>query len=84
MTESEVIKEKIKGYSSIVYLQWHITERCEERCRHCYIGTENQNLGLSENKRIVDLFASYGAKKTSMFLFHSRVGIHYYTKTYGI
>jgi MoaA/NifB/PqqE/SkfB family radical SAM enzyme len=28
--------------------QWHITDRCDQRCEHCYIFAENKNIPLTE------------------------------------
>ncbi|GAB6181406.1 hypothetical protein JCM14036_27250 [Desulfotomaculum defluvii] len=28
--------------------QWHITDSCDQRCQHCYIFSENQNLPVKE------------------------------------
>lgn len=28
--------------------QWHITDSCDQRCKHCYIFSEDQNLPLKE------------------------------------
>ena len=28
--------------------QWHITDTCDQRCQHCYIFSENNNIPLIE------------------------------------
>lgn len=28
--------------------QWHITDKCDQRCKHCYIFSENNNLPVQE------------------------------------
>lgn len=28
--------------------QWHITDYCDQRCKHCYIFSENQDIELLE------------------------------------
>ena len=47
-------------------LQWHITEKCEQRCKHCYIfnGREHDfcELSIEELKRIVDDFVETTSK----------------------
>lgn len=36
-------------------LQWHVTERCNLRCRHCYQANETDSeLSLDEEKNVVD------------------------------
>ena len=36
-------------------LQWHLTDRCNFRCRHCYAETyESEELSLNELKRVFD------------------------------
>ncbi|MBW2529056.1 MAG: radical SAM protein [Deltaproteobacteria bacterium] len=38
-------------------LQWHITERCNLRCTHCYQdGRSTVELGLTESRRLLDDF----------------------------
>ncbi len=37
------------------FIQWHLTERCNLRCRHCYQGTEKvREMTASEIKREID------------------------------
>ncbi len=32
------LKKKEKSMSKQVFsIQWHLTERCDQRCKHCYI-----------------------------------------------
>jgi MoaA/NifB/PqqE/SkfB family radical SAM enzyme len=38
------------------YFQWHLTERCNRACRHCYQdGSPTSELGLNDLLTIVDL-----------------------------
>ena len=40
------------------YFQWHITERCNKHCRHCYQdGTHSDELPLEQLGRILDLMS---------------------------
>jgi radical SAM protein with 4Fe4S-binding SPASM domain len=38
------------------HLQWHITERCNFRCKHCYIEDEIEELPLSELSLILNQY----------------------------
>jgi len=31
-------------------LQWHITNRCDQKCKHCYIFNSGQNVRLNDFK----------------------------------
>jgi len=44
-------------------LQWHITNACDLRCRHCYDRSRVETLQLEEMQRIVDDFASFCRRK---------------------
>ena len=35
-------------------LQWHITQRCDLNCRHCYDRSDQQDVGLSQGLAILD------------------------------
>ncbi len=44
------------GLGDEFYFQWHLTERCNRACRHCYQnGKPTSELGLDNLFRIVDL-----------------------------
>ncbi len=40
-------------------LQWHITQRCELNCRHCYDRSERKEVGLSEGKTLLNQFYTF-------------------------
>jgi radical SAM protein with 4Fe4S-binding SPASM domain len=51
----------------ILSLQWHLTDRCNWRCRHCYAeGYEGEEMSLPELKRVfleyIDLLKKTGKK----------------------
>ena len=50
-------------------LQWHITERCNLRCTHCYQNKEiiKNELNLQEKYSVVDKFLSFIKKLNSSF-----------------
>ena len=44
------------GLGDEFYFQWHLTERCNRACRHCYQnGKPTSELGLDDLFRVVDL-----------------------------
>ncbi len=49
-------------------VQWHITEVCSNRCKHCYINSssnkerQNQEMGFKELIHILDNFAAFEKK----------------------
>ena len=47
-------------------LQWHITEKCDQRCKHCYIfnGREHANceLSIEQLNMVIDDFIKTSAK----------------------
>lgn len=45
------------GFPSLRYLELQITDRCNLRCRHCYLGeTEGRELPVSEIRAVLDEF----------------------------
>ncbi len=40
-------------------LQWHITQRCELHCRHCYDRSERKEVGLEEGRILLDQFYTF-------------------------
>jgi len=50
----------LKPIETSFVLQWHVTNRCENRCAHCYIANEEKildkpnRLSLDESKKIMD------------------------------
>jgi selenobiotic family peptide radical SAM maturase len=40
-------------------LQWHITQRCDLRCRHCYDRSDRRDVGYEEGVRILDQLRSF-------------------------
>ena len=44
-------------------LQWHLTQRCDLRCRHCYDRTDRQELPLDRSLDILDDFDRFCAEK---------------------
>jgi len=55
--------------NNIINLQWHITDRCENNCSHCYIQDENKLLGerrdtitLKDAKKIIDELYLYSLR----------------------
>ena len=59
MLEVKELKKNIMAGSAIrsfdFFIQWHLTERCNLRCRHCYQGREKvQEMTLDELKREID------------------------------
>lgn len=48
------VKNKITSYNSIMFIQWHLTDLCEEKCSHCYLTERKGDLSVSENKKIID------------------------------
>lgn len=48
-------------------IQWHITDSCDQRCKHCYVwqnegGQRSVNLGREECSRIVQNISDFGGK----------------------
>lgn len=41
----------------VFYLQWHITERCNLRCAHCYQSGRRSELGYEQQVRLFERFA---------------------------
>jgi len=44
MYEKKVVNSALKivrGRESLLAVQWHVTERCSNKCKHCYIYDEN-------------------------------------------
>lgn len=69
-TESDLIKNKIITVSGLKYdlfspeallLQWHITDRCNLRCIHCYLDKKYQSieLPLEQLKEIFEQYISF-------------------------
>ena len=59
MLEVKELKKNIIAGSAIesfdFFIQWHLTERCNLRCRHCYQGRRRvQEMTLDELKREID------------------------------
>ncbi len=59
MLEVKELKKSIIAGSAIktfdFFIQWHLTERCNLRCRHCYQGRRRvQEMTLDELKREID------------------------------
>ena len=52
---------QINTYNKILYIQWHITNNCEENCKHCYntSNINNTDLSLNENLAIIDRIIEY-------------------------
>lgn len=56
----------LKPIETNFVLQWHITNKCENRCSHCYISNlekevDNPNrLNLEESKRVIDDLVKLG------------------------
>jgi MoaA/NifB/PqqE/SkfB family radical SAM enzyme len=54
----EVKKHVVAGSATKTlefFIQWHLTERCNLRCRHCYQGDRPmQEMTLDEVKREID------------------------------
>lgn len=52
------------GFGKEFYFQWHITERCNLRCKHCYHENYNSQgeLSLEELLKVLDLFDSTATK----------------------
>jgi radical SAM/SPASM domain protein of ACGX system len=44
------MKDKKQIIDKYFSFQWHITDSCDQRCRHCYIFSENNNILLKETK----------------------------------
>lgn len=40
-------------------LQWHITQRCDLNCRHCYDRSERPDAGLDDGLRVIDQTAAF-------------------------
>jgi selenobiotic family peptide radical SAM maturase len=45
--------------SSLFTLQWHITQRCDLACRHCYDRSERREVRLEEGLGILDQLRSF-------------------------
>ncbi|OAQ21590.1 thio(seleno)oxazole modification radical SAM maturase SbtM [Thermosulfurimonas dismutans] len=45
--------------SEIFTLQWHLTQRCDLACRHCYDRTDRRPLNLKEALRVLDRFYDF-------------------------
>lgn len=52
------------GFGQEFYFQWHITERCNLRCKHCYHESYDSQDELSSDEllKVLDLFDSTAAK----------------------
>ena len=49
-------------------IQWHITDACDQRCKHCYIFAENpgirpRSMPFPQMKEVVDRCCAYAARK---------------------
>lgn len=40
-------------------LQWHITQRCDLRCKHCYDRSEREDVTLDQGLRLLDELAGF-------------------------
>src|SRR3970040_2314269 len=59
MPQVKEVKEHIIAGSAIktfdFFIQWHLTERCNLRCRHCYQGRRKaQEMPVEEIKQEID------------------------------
>ncbi|MFC1484932.1 thio(seleno)oxazole modification radical SAM maturase SbtM [bacterium] len=41
-------------YSNFFSIQWHITNACDLKCKHCYDRTKRSNLSLEQGYKIID------------------------------
>lgn len=49
------------------YVQWHVTNKCVQQCKHCY-GEQGQELGLQPLLRIADALQEFCAKYSRRLL----------------
>jgi len=59
------------------HLQWHITERCNLKCKHCYFDKKflENELSLKELLRILEEYISFIVKKIDVPKNRSRISI---------
>lgn len=57
-------REKIDSYNSIAYIQWHITDSCQEKCEHCYLGKmRTDDLSLTDCVAIINKAIMFAQNK---------------------
>ncbi|MFQ6050467.1 MAG: radical SAM protein [Candidatus Hydrothermarchaeota archaeon] len=62
-TANEKFTVKQNSRPPLKYLLLHITEKCNLKCRHCYLGEKsNRDLELGLIKKILNEFGEYGFK----------------------
>jgi selenobiotic family peptide radical SAM maturase len=45
--------------AAVFTLQWHITQRCDLHCRHCYDRSDRRDVALAEGLRVLDQLRSF-------------------------
>lgn len=68
--------------------QWHITDECDQRCKHCYIFSENncKKLDMMNWEQMRDTFYNcldFCKVYDRLPYFISRAAIQFYTQTFG-
>jgi len=61
-------------------LQWHITAKCDQKCKHCYMydspfyeSEKNNELSLSDCKAIIDDFLTPKALKKEVYILQEAI-----------
>jgi len=53
------LKKRIPVFTDPFFLQWHITDRCNLNCKHCYRESIKEELKFAELKDIFDNFINF-------------------------
>ena len=60
---TEDTSDKAFFSTSIFTLQWHITQECDLRCKHCYDRSDRQSLELAEARKVLQDLAFFCESK---------------------
>ena len=73
-----------KNYFS---MQWHITDKCDQRCKHCYIyaGKDKEYSPEFDYETLKKIFFNYldTCNRIRIRILQLQEEIHYYTMMYG-
>lgn len=60
----DIIKQ-FKFYGKVFYVQWHITSKCTENCKHCYLdkGNAKDEFDIEFGKTIIDQICAVALQK---------------------
>lgn len=52
----------------ILTIQWHITEKCNNNCRHCYMERLNNDLSLQQLELALDKILNFESQSNNLFV----------------